>query len=113
VKFHLNYVPHLSNREKLRNEAMKGRGMLKSTLPPAGELHLNSLVDELGKVESSFLAPSLIMHQKKRLPSHPEAPDGTKSASYPADARVPPRLPSQPPHATKPPDHYPGKRNPF
>jgi hypothetical protein len=87
---------------------------LKSTLPPAGELHLNSLVDELGKVESSFLAPSLIMHQKKRLPSHPEAPDGTKSASYPADARVPPRLPSQPPHATKPPDQIllppPGSR---
>jgi hypothetical protein len=52
---------------------MKGRGMLKSTLPPSGELHLNALVDELGKVESSFLAPSLIMHKKKRLPSHHEA----------------------------------------
>jgi hypothetical protein len=47
---------------------MKGRGMLKSTLPPSGELHLNALVDELGKVESSFLAPSLIMHKKKGYP---------------------------------------------
>jgi hypothetical protein len=42
--------------------------MLKSTLPPSGELHLNALVDELGKVESSFLAPSLIMHKKKGYP---------------------------------------------
>jgi hypothetical protein len=45
--------------------------MLKSTLPPAGELHLNALVDELGKVESSFLASRLIKHRKKKKKSYP------------------------------------------
>jgi hypothetical protein len=45
--------------------------MLKSTLPPAGELHLNALVDELGKVESSFLASRLIKDRKKKRKGYP------------------------------------------
>jgi len=60
---------------------LEEEGEVKSTLPAAGELHLDALVDELRQVECSLLAPRLIRKQ-------------TNSTTQP-------RITSQPPHESK------------